>query len=42
MKLKCTALEAKAQLSAEAAESVGNSPDEFGNLLEAEIAGWAR
>src|SRR4029079_14114080 len=32
--------EAKAQLATEAAEPVGNSPEEFGRFIKAEIARW--
>jgi tripartite-type tricarboxylate transporter receptor subunit TctC len=33
--------EAKAQLASEAAEPVGNSPEEFGKFMRSEIARWA-
>jgi tripartite-type tricarboxylate transporter receptor subunit TctC len=33
--------EAKAQLASEAAEPVGNSPEEFGRFMRSEIARWA-
>jgi tripartite-type tricarboxylate transporter receptor subunit TctC len=32
--------EAKERLAGEAAEAVGNSPEEFGQFIRAEIARW--